>query len=166
MSPLLFTIIAEVLTQSIVNDVSYQGVSLNGEMNKKVAAFADDTAIVCKDVKDFGERMVKDHSKANDELTQLASNNGVTLPKDLDSKHKKMVDRLSKLSGPQFDREYMDAMVKDHTKDVNEFQGESNRIKNPDLKNWTDNTLSTIKDHLQQAQNVAQGVTKSSANTK
>ena len=119
-----------------------------------------------KDVKDFGERMVKDHSKANDELTQLASNNGVTLPKDLDSKHKKMVDRLSKLSGPQFDREYMDAMVKDHTKDVNEFQSESNRIKNPDLKNWTDNTLSTIKDHLQQAQNVAQGVTKSSANTK
>lgn len=120
-----------------------------------------------KDVKNFGERMVKDHSKANDQLMQLASDNGITLPKDLDAKHKKMVDRLSKLSGSQFDREYMNVMVKDHTKDVNEFQSESNRIQNSDLKNWTDDTLSTIKDHLQQAQNIAQDVgAKSSASTK
>jgi putative membrane protein len=120
-----------------------------------------------KDVKSFGERMVNDHSKANDQLMRLASDNGVTLPKDLDAKHKKTVDRLSNLSGSQFDREYMNVMVKDHTKDVNEFQSESNRIQNSDLKNWTDDTLSTIKDHLQQAKNIEQEVgSKSSASTK
>ena len=77
-------------------------------------------------VKQFGSRMVEDHTKANDELKQVASQKGVTLPTDLDAKHKSMVAKLDKLSGQQFDRAYMDGMVKDHKEDVSDFRKESN----------------------------------------
>src|SRR5689334_12082691 len=56
-------------------------------------------------VKDFGKKMEDDHSKANDELKQLASNKGVDLPSSLNKKHQSKVDKLSKLSGAEFDRQ-------------------------------------------------------------
>src|SRR5262249_36860887 len=60
------------------------------------------------DVKTFGKRMVDDHSKANDELMRLASEKGVTVPKSPEGKEKDSIDQLSKLSGNQFDREYIE----------------------------------------------------------
>src|SRR5581483_255211 len=65
-------------------------------------------------VKEFGDRMVTDHTKANDELKSLASQKGVTLPTEVSAKDKAEKDRLSKLSGDQFDRAYMKYMVQDH----------------------------------------------------
>src|SRR5262249_32671391 len=70
------------------------------------------------DVKAFGQRMVGDHTKVNDDLKTIASKQGIDLPTSLDSKHKAMVDRLSKLSGSEFDRAYVREMVKDHDADV------------------------------------------------
>jgi len=67
------------------------------------------------DVKAFGEMMVKDHTKASDELKPIAQKLGVTLPTELDAKHKALADKLSKLQGAAFDREYMNAMVQGHT---------------------------------------------------
>jgi putative membrane protein len=66
------------------------------------------------DVKSFGQMMVTDHSKANDELKQVASQMQVQVPVDLDQKHKALADRLSRLQGAEFDREYMTAMVQGH----------------------------------------------------
>src|SRR5205085_8885052 len=69
------------------------------------------------DVKQFGQRMVDDHSKAGNELKSLAAQKNVTLPTALDQAHQGDVDRLTKLSGAAFDREYMGMMVKDHLED-------------------------------------------------
>src|SRR5689334_10757965 len=77
------------------------------------------------DVKQFGQQMVDDHGKANEELKQLASSKGITLPTDLDAKHQATYDRLSKLDGAAFDRAYMQDMVADHNEDVSEFRRES-----------------------------------------
>src|SRR5947199_691118 len=77
------------------------------------------------DVKAFGQQMVDDHGKANDELKQLASSKGITLPTDIDAKEQAKYDRLSKLSGAEFDRAYMKHMVADHRTDVSEFRRES-----------------------------------------
>src|ERR1043166_8681603 len=74
------------------------------------------------DVKTFGNRMVNDHGKALDELKQLAQNKGITLPTDVNAEQKAEADKLSKLSGKAFDKEYADAMVKDHEKDAKEFE--------------------------------------------
>ena len=74
------------------------------------------------DVKKFGERMVNDNTKANDQLKEVASSKNVTLPKSLDAKDEATKKRLSSLSGAAFDRAYMTDMVTDHTKDVAEFR--------------------------------------------
>ena len=66
------------------------------------------------DVKSFGDMMVKDHTKANDELKPIAQKLNVTMPTALDAKHKALYDRLSKLQGAAFDKAYIDAMVTGH----------------------------------------------------
>src|SRR3954471_2797640 len=73
------------------------------------------------DVKQFADRMVTDHSKANDELKQWAQQKSVTLPSELDAKHKATRDRLGKLSGAAFDKAYMHEMLMDHQQDVAAF---------------------------------------------
>jgi putative membrane protein len=107
------------------------------------------------DVKKFGQRMVDDHTKAADQLKQVASSEGIQLPQGLSAKDKMTEERLSKLSGEQFDKAYMADMVKDHTQDVTEFQHESHSGKDAAVKNLASQTLPTIEDHLKQAKEIA-----------
>jgi len=110
------------------------------------------------DVKQFGQRMVDDHGKANDELKSLASQKNWTLPTELDAKHKATRDRLSKLSGAEFDRAYMKEMVADHNKDVREFAEHAKTAKDADLKAWVQKTLPVLKEHQSMAKDVSQKV--------
>src|SRR3954469_11614734 len=103
-------------------------------------------------VKQFGQRMVTDHSKANDELKTLAQSKNIMLPADLDGKHKATRDRLAKMSGDAFDRAYMQEMLEDHRKDVNEFRKESQSGKDPEVKAWAAKTLPTLEEHLTMVQ--------------
>src|SRR5262249_53483540 len=75
-------------------------------------------------VKDFAKKMDQDHSKANSELKQLASTKNVQIADKLEGKHKSTYDRLAKLSGERFDREYMKTMIDDHKTDVDHFKKE------------------------------------------
>ena len=109
-----------------------------------------------EDVKKFGQRMVDDHAKANEELKSLATAEEVTLPTEMDAKAKATQQRLSKLSGAEFDRAYMEEMVKDHKKDVAEFEREAQHGKDPEVKNWAAKTAPTLKDHLNLAQDTAE----------
>jgi putative membrane protein len=103
-------------------------------------------------VKQFGQRMVTDHGKANDELKTLAQSKSITLPTDIGAKHKATKDKLEKLSGAAFDRAYMQEMVSDHRKDVSDFRKESQSGKDPDVKAWAAKTLPTLEEHLKMAQ--------------
>lgn len=118
------------------------------------------------EVKKFGQRMVDDHTKANDQLKQLAQQKGIALPTQPDAKDKATMQRLEKLSGEQFDKAYMNDMVKDHTKDVAEFQKESTSAKDPDVKNFAAQTLPTLQDHLKEAKSIAPKENKQAANEK
>ena len=106
------------------------------------------------EVRQFGRRMVDDHTKANEELTQLASSKGLTLPTAPDSKHQSEMQKLSALSGEKFDREYVKMMVKDHRQDVGEFQKEASRGADPDLKAFAARSLPTLQEHLQMIQRI------------
>jgi putative membrane protein len=110
---------------------------------------------VSPEVKQFGQRMVDDHSKANDQLKQVASEKGVTVPDKLDAKDAATKARLEKLSGKAFDHAYMRDMVIDHTKDVSDFRMESKNAKDPDVKNFASQALPTLEDHLKQAKGLA-----------
>jgi putative membrane protein len=103
------------------------------------------------DVKAFAQRMVLDHSKANDELSQFATAKGLALPSQLAAEHQKTYDALAKKNGSAFDKAYMDDMVKDHVMDVGEFKKESTAAQDPDLKAWVTKTLPTLEDHLKMA---------------
>jgi putative membrane protein len=113
------------------------------------------------DVKKFGQRMVEDHNKANEELKDIAGKQNVALPNEPTAKHKATKDRLSKLSGGQFDKAYMSEMLKDHNKDVAAFQRESNSGRDPDIKSFAAKTLPTLKDHLREARSIAAKVMRS-----
>jgi putative membrane protein len=107
-------------------------------------------------VKQFGERMVTDHSKANDELKSIATAKGVNLPTSPGKEHEQASQKLQRLQGPAFDREYMKHMVTDHKKDVAEFQKEAKSGKDNDVKQFASKTLPTLEDHLKMAQQVEQ----------
>jgi putative membrane protein len=106
-------------------------------------------------VKDFGKRMVDDHSKANEELKTLAGQKGVTLPTTLNKQDEATKTRLSSLHGAAFDRAYMSDMVKDHKKDVAEFKVETTSARDPQLKEWATKTLPTLQEHLKLAEQIA-----------
>src|SRR5947207_4147614 len=88
------------------------------------------------DVKSFGKRMVTDHSKANDELKSIAKQKGVKLPS------KEPTEKWSS------DKVYMNVMVKDHEKDLAEFQAEAKDGSDPDIKNFADKTAKVVQEHL------------------
>jgi len=110
------------------------------------------------DVKAFGNRMVTDHSKANDELKQLAATKGVVLPGDVNDEQKKAMDSMSSKNGKDFDKAYMDDMVKDHETDVKEFEKASKSAKDADLKAWATKTLPTLQEHLKMAKDAQKKV--------
>jgi putative membrane protein len=102
-------------------------------------------------VKAFGQQMVTDHGKANDELKSIAMSKNMTLPADVGPKHKATSDRLSKLSGAAFDRAYMDEMVKDHTTVAAAFHKDATTGKDAEIKAWAGKTVPTVEDHLKMA---------------
>jgi putative membrane protein len=102
-------------------------------------------------VKQYGQRMVDDHTKANEELMTLATSKGMTLPTELDQKHRADVTKLSGMSGAAFDRAYAKMMVNDHKKKVDNFEKQSERGSDPDLKAFATKTLPTVQEHLQMA---------------
>ena len=103
------------------------------------------------DVKTFGSQMVTDHSKANDELKQLATTKGLALPAETDDEHKKKLAEMAKKTGKDFDKAYMKDMVEDHEKDVKDFENASKNATDPDLKAWAGKTLPTLQYHLEMA---------------
>jgi len=102
-------------------------------------------------VKQFGQKMVDDHSAANAELTELAKSKSLNVPAELDAKHKADVAKFSKLSGAAFDKAYSKAMLDDHNKDVAAFEQQSVSGTDPDLKAFAAKTLPTLKTHLEMA---------------
>ena len=106
-----------------------------GKMGQKQAKDAD--------VKKFATRMVTDHTKANTQLKALAKKKGVTLDAE--------APKMDKMDDATFDKDYMAAMVKDHEKDVAEFEEEAKDGSDADVKAWASKTLPTLKKHLEMA---------------
>jgi len=112
------------------------------------------------DVKKFAERMVEDHQKANDRLKDVD-----IVPQDVFAsaaqpkpEHQEVHDRLSKLSGDEFDREYMQHMVKDHEKAVKLFSKQADETSDRELSQFARRTLPTLENHLEEAKRIHKGL--------
>jgi putative membrane protein len=99
-------------------------------------------------IKDFANMMVTDHGKANDELKGIAQTKNITLPATLDAEHQAKSDSLSKLSGKDFDKAYVAAMVEGHQKTLALMQGEASDGKDAELKAFAAKTAPVVKMHL------------------
>jgi len=108
------------------------------------------------EVQRFGQRMVTDHTKANQELMALAQSKNISIPKATDKKHQKTAGALAKKQGADFDREYMRDMVKDHEKAVQLFSTAAKEGQDADIKAFANKTLPTLQEHLQMARQLAQ----------
>jgi len=120
--------------------------AIGGMAEVKLGQMASEKATNA-DVKQFASRMVTDHSKANEELKTVASQQSITLPTELDAKHQALADKLSKLSGTEFDRAYVKEMVKDHDMDVKEFQREAQNGQDSAIRDFASKTLPTLQEH-------------------
>jgi putative membrane protein len=124
-----------------------------GMFEVKMGEFAQKKAANEK-VKAFGQRMVADHTKANQQLMEIAKKVDFTPPSVMDKKDQKMYDKLSQLQGADFDAKYMEDMVSDHEKDIAAFKKEVKKGKNDSLKEFAQNTIPVLEQHLKMAKDV------------
>ena len=108
------------------------------------------------EVKKFAQQMVTDHGKMLEDLKSLAKSKGVALPDSAPMKDMAQSKLLERKSGAEFDKDYMEHMVKDHEKDVQDTQNIAAKAKDPQFKSAVQQANAKIKEHLQLAQRVAQ----------
>lgn len=108
-------------------------------------------------VKNFAERLLRDHTKANEELIKLASRKGMTVSKEMSEKQKQMVDQISKLSGEEFDAAYLAHMLKGHSQSIAHFERASQTGTDPEIQTFAKTTLPTLKEHLRMARELNPG---------
>jgi putative membrane protein len=102
-------------------------------------------------VKQFGQRMVQDHTQANQELMVIARSQNLTLPTTPDAKDRSTEERLSNMKGQAFDTAYIQDMVQDHQEDIADFQKEAQNGQDPALKAFAQKYLPVLQQHLQMA---------------
>jgi putative membrane protein len=106
-------------------------------------------------VKQYAQKMIDDHTKANEELMGIATSKGITLMAAPDAKMRAMMMKMEKMSGMDFDRHYiMMAGSKDHMKMEKLFKDESMKGKDADLKAFAVKTLPVVQMHLQMARDL------------
>ena len=103
-------------------------------------------------VKNYGKMLVDDHTRMNNELKDIASRENITLPTAVSSEQKETIDRFAKLSGSNFDREFLKDSAKDHRDDIKEFEKEAANGQDPAIKNFASNSLPTLRNHLRMAE--------------
>ena len=114
------------------------------------------------EVKKFGESMVADHTKANDELKTLAEKKGLKVPVTLSAKSQKKYEELSTKAGADFDKAYADQMVKDHQAVIAKFKQESQAGNDAELKAWAEEKLATLEHHLMMAKDMQKALKEKS----
>lgn len=104
-----------------------------------------------QEVKSFGQMMVTDHTKANDELKALARQKSIVMPDSMSERHMSMVDNLRNSTGAEFDQNFADLMVTSHEEAVNLFEEAAQNVEDPDVKAFASKTLPTLQQHLDKA---------------
>lgn len=125
------------------------------QLGQMVAQKATDPA-----VKEFAQRMVKDHGQVNDELKAIAAQKNITIPSTTGEDHQKEINKLTEKSGRELERDYMKLMVADHKEDVDKFEKAANDCKDPEIKAFAAKHVAHLKGHLESAQKIQDRIKK------
>jgi len=135
-------------------DAKFAVEAANGGMSEVALGTLAQQKAANADVKSFGSMMVSDHSMANDELKKIAKAKFITLPDSVSADEKKLAADLSAKSGADFDKAYVDAMVKDHKEDIAAFEEAGKKVTYPELQAFIAKTLPVLHKHLDAIQKV------------
>ena len=130
------------------DDSKFATDAANGGMAEVALGKLAQTKATNAQVKSFADMMVTDHTKANDELAAIAKAKNITLPAAPDADHQKKLEDLSKLSGKDFDKAYVDAMVDGHKKTLDLMQNAAKNCADADLKAFAAKTAPIVQTHL------------------
>lgn len=109
-------------------------------------------------VKQFGQKMVEDHTMSRKMLAQIAASKNLPVVNEMDAKHKELYDKLQGLQGAQFDQVYMKNMVAGHEKAIKLYQQQAQHGSDPALKDFAAKSLPTLNQHYQHAQQIAKAL--------
>ena len=112
------------------------------------------TTVRVQDTRQFGQRMVNDHSKANDQLKELAEAANIPLPNAPGPEDEAIRERLDKMQGDAFDRDYIRRQITAHQETVQLFEYEIGSGQDSQLKNFASQTLPVLMEHLELAQTI------------
>lgn len=129
------------------DDSDFMVKAANGGMMEVAAGKIAQTKGQSQAVKDFGAKMVADHTAAGDELKALAAVKNVTLPSSPGEDEQKHLNDMEQMSGKDFDKHYIDMMVKDHDKTIEMFEDAAKDGKDAAVRDWATKTLPTLKKH-------------------
>lgn len=109
-------------------------------------------------VKQYAQMMVDEHAKANQELKALAQTKNITLPTTLSNESQRVYDNFNDKTGADFDKEFIDRMVKDHREVIDEFEDQSKEGNDPEIKSWASAKLVALQSHLQEAERLQESL--------
>jgi len=107
-----------------------------------------------KDVRDYGQMLIDDHSKANQKAMTVAKSMSVTAPSEPSAKQKQEHDMIAKLSGSEFDSMFMSHMVQDHQEDIAKYTMQAQSGDSSKATDYAKDTLPTLRSHLSKAQSI------------
>lgn len=110
------------------------------------------------ELKEYAEKLEKDHEKAQEKLETIAKDHDVTLPTSVDAKCQEELTKLKAYTGAQFDREFAKGAVQGHAMAVKKLQEASTSVKDSDLSQYLKNMLSTVKEHQEKGREIAKAV--------
>jgi len=131
--------------------------AMGGQMEVQMGQLGQQNAQNAE-VKSLAAALVRDHTEANQKLQQLAQQKGITLEQSSDAKHQKHLESLQSKSGAEFDKAFVTEAIRDHKKDIAQFEKCQKEEKDADVKAFIDQTLPTLRNHLQMAQNAARAI--------
>jgi putative membrane protein len=118
-----------------------------------------------KDVRDYGQMLIDDHSKGNEKAMAAAKSMNVPVPTEPSAKQKQTYDMMAKLSGSQFDSMFISHMVQDHEEDIGKYNAQAQSGDSSKATDYAKDALPTLHSHLSKAQSLESKVSdRSSSN--
>ena len=127
--------------------------AIAGLSNVELGKLAEEKAS-SDNLRQFGRQLVDDQTKTNDRLKQVAKEQSISIPDALDSKHQSQIDKIAKLSGPEFDKAFLKQQLKEQESQVRDFSDEAQRGTDPDVKTFASGALPNLQQQLETAKNL------------
>jgi putative membrane protein len=149
-------LVAPALAQKMDNaDAAAMKQLAQSSLNEIEAGQAAESKAQSTEVKEFAKKMQTEHNRMLDELKSLAQAKGVALPRSASARDMAQMKMMGRASGADFDRQYMEHMLKDHQKHAQETGELAAKAKDPQFRAAVQQANAKIKEHLELARQIA-----------